>query len=70
MARSSTPQACGSPFRHPRRRRACLVFYSDRVKSWALPGIGSPLNFLPQIAEVLRVHGQMKHFLDHRKEIR
>ena len=53
---SSTPQACGLVFHHPRRGAR------------GLPGWRDALKFVAEIVEVVLADTQFRHFLDHRQE--
>jgi hypothetical protein len=55
---SSTPQACGLVFHHPRRRRPR-----------GLPGWRDALELVVEILEVVRADAQIAHFLNDRQEI-
>ena len=60
---SSTPQACGLVFHHPRRRRA------SGIGGEGLPGLGNAFELVAKILEVIRADAQVEHFLDHRQKI-
>jgi len=57
---SSTPQACGLVFHHPRR---------GAHGAGCLPGWRSALELVAEILEVVLADTQFPHFLDHGKEI-
>ena len=65
QAVSSTPQACGLTFRHPRWRRVVNVGRTSE----ALSAGRETFKFVSQVSEVVLADAQAEHFFDHRKEV-
>ena len=64
QALSSTPEACGVIFHHPRRRRV-----SRALIWWLLPGGSLACDLLAQMLKVVRADTQVRDFLDHWNEV-